>query len=160
VNPAPHEGLPDPFDLRNRDTGSPEEIGERVEPLAADATATKPAAQRRKDDPVLGIDGIQTGGNPDDVQESGNLASHRRRSSDRSGPGHDDFEHPAHAGLDEAPGLGVGAHRLSRPAPTARVPYLFHQVRHPAEGRQQIISLGPQPVVVLVDARDDRLELV
>jgi len=107
-------------------------------------------AQRRKDDPVLGIDGIHAGGNPDDVQESGNLASHRRRSSDRSGPDRHDAEHPA----------GEDAYRLPHRASTARVPYLFHQVRHPAEGRQQLISLSPQPVVVLVDARDDRLELV
>ncbi len=70
MNPAPHEGLPGPFDVRNWNTGLSEEIGERVEPLAADAAATKPAAQRRKDDPVLGIDGIHAGGNPDDVQES------------------------------------------------------------------------------------------
>ncbi len=83
-------------------------------------TTTKPVARRRERDAVLGIDGIHTGGNPDDVQESGNLASHRRRSPGRSGPGHHDFEHPAHAGLDEAPELGVGAHRLPRPAPTAR----------------------------------------
>jgi hypothetical protein len=37
---------------------------------------------------------------------------------------------------------------------------LFHQVRHPAEGRQQIISLGPQSVIVLVDTRDLRLHRI
>jgi hypothetical protein len=37
---------------------------------------------------------------------------------------------------------------------------LLHQVLYSTEGRQQLISLGPQPVVVLVDVRDDRLELV
>jgi hypothetical protein len=32
-------------------------------------TTTKPVARRRERDAVLGIDGIHTGGNPDDVQE-------------------------------------------------------------------------------------------
>ncbi len=31
VNPAPRESLPRPFDLRNRDTGLPQEVSERVE---------------------------------------------------------------------------------------------------------------------------------
>ena len=34
MNPAPRESLPRPFDLRNRDTGLPQEVSERVEPLA------------------------------------------------------------------------------------------------------------------------------
>ena len=38
------------------------------------------------------------------------------------------------------------------------MPYLFQQVRHAAEGGQQLISLGSQPVIVLVDARDLRLQ--
>src|SRR3981081_4674478 len=50
--------------------------------------------------------------------------------------------------------------RLPRPTPTARWPYLLHQVSQSAEGRQQFVSLGSQGVIVLVDARDHGSELV
>src|SRR5229473_3364442 len=50
--------------------------------------------------------------------------------------------------------------RGARHTPTARLPYLFEQVRHAPEGGQHLISLGSQPVIVLIDARDLRLERI
>src|SRR6185295_3402732 len=52
VNPAPRESLPRPFDLRNRDTGLPQEVSEQVEPLAPGLAASKRAVQWREGDPV------------------------------------------------------------------------------------------------------------
>jgi hypothetical protein len=66
----------------------------------------------------------------------------------RNGSGrYEDSEHDAAAvGLDEAAELGVDAHRLPRPAPTARrAPDLFHQGSHAGERRQQLFSLSLKP---------------
>jgi hypothetical protein len=57
----------------------PEEVNERVEPLAPGMTAAKPASQRREDDPILGI-GIDVAMNPGDVQEPHGRASHGAQS--------------------------------------------------------------------------------
>jgi hypothetical protein len=46
--------LPRPFDLRNRDTGLPQEFSERVEPIALGMATPKRAVQRREGDPVKG----------------------------------------------------------------------------------------------------------
>jgi len=61
--------LPGPFDLRKRHTGLQQEVGECAEALALGIAAVKPASQRREDDPVLGIDGIDIAMNSGDVQE-------------------------------------------------------------------------------------------
>jgi hypothetical protein len=45
-------------------------------------------------------------------------------------------------------------------APTTRLPEAFHHVGYLAKGRQQLITLGPQLLIVLIDARNDRLELI
>ena len=76
VDPALYERLPGPFDLQSRDTGLPKEVRERVEPLASHLAGPKPAAQRREGDPLLGVDGIDRGLNPDDVQEPRGRAGH------------------------------------------------------------------------------------
>ncbi len=81
MNPAPRESLPRPFDLRNRDTGLPQEVGERVEPLARDVAATlQTTLQGREGDTVLGVDRIDEPTNPDDVQEPRGRFGHRSRS--------------------------------------------------------------------------------
>jgi hypothetical protein len=77
VDPAPRQMLPDQFDLRKRHTRLPQEGGERVEPLALGMAAAKPASQRREDDPVLGIDGIDITMNSRDVQETRECFGHR-----------------------------------------------------------------------------------
>ncbi len=72
----------------------------------------------------------------------------------RNGSGrHEDSEHAAAAvGLDEAAELGVDAHRLPRPAPTARrAPDLFHQGSHAGERRQQLFSLSLKPRRVVAE---------
>lgn len=54
----------------------PEKRREPVESLDHDMTTTKPTAHRRERDAVLGIDGIDGGFKPDNVQEPGDLADH------------------------------------------------------------------------------------
>ena len=54
----------------------------------------------------------------------------------------------------------MAARTLSAHPPAARGPELFHHVGHAAKGRQQLISLVPQSIIVLIDARNDRLKLV
>jgi hypothetical protein len=76
VNPAPRESLPRPFDLRNRDTGLPQEVGERVEPLAAGLAAPKPAVQWREGNPVLGLDRIDVPTDSHDMQKPHGRAAH------------------------------------------------------------------------------------
>ena len=76
VNPAPRESLPRPFDLRNRDTGLPQEISERVEPLAPGLAASKRAVQWCEGDPVHRVDRIDIPTDPRDMQEPRNRASH------------------------------------------------------------------------------------
>jgi hypothetical protein len=76
VNPAPRESLPRPFDLRNRDTGLPQEVSERVEPLAPGLAASKRAVQWREGDPVHCIDRIDIPPDPRDMQEPRDRASH------------------------------------------------------------------------------------
>ena len=80
MNPAPRESLPPPFDLRNRDPGRPQEVGERVEPLARDVAATmQTAVQGREDDPVLAWTADEPT-DPDDVQERRGRFGYRSRS--------------------------------------------------------------------------------
>jgi hypothetical protein len=52
---------------------------ELVESLDRDMPTSKPTAQRRERDAVLGSDGIDGGVNPDNVQEPGDFAGHRCR---------------------------------------------------------------------------------
>jgi len=53
-----------PFDLRNRDTGLPQEVSERVEPLALGPASPKRAVQWREGDPVHGVDGVDVAPDP------------------------------------------------------------------------------------------------
>jgi hypothetical protein len=80
VNPSPRESLPGPFDLRQRHTGLPQEVGERVEALAIRMAAAKPAFQRREDEPVRGLDGIDMVLNSGDVQEPRGWVAYSARS--------------------------------------------------------------------------------
>jgi len=54
-----------------------EEGREPVKPLDHRVPTPKPAAQRGEGDAVLGIDGIDGGVNPDNVQEPRDFADHR-----------------------------------------------------------------------------------
>jgi hypothetical protein len=56
-----------------------EERREPVEPLDRDMTTSEPTAHRRERETVLGIDGIDGGFNPENMQEAGDLADHRCR---------------------------------------------------------------------------------
>jgi hypothetical protein len=69
VDPSRGERPPRSLDLRRRDVRLAEEGREPVEPLDHRVPTPKPAAQRRERDAVLGIDGIDGGVNPDNVQE-------------------------------------------------------------------------------------------
>jgi hypothetical protein len=64
VDPALRESLPRPFDLRNRDTGLPQEVSERVEPLALGLATQTRAVQWREGDPVHGVDRIDVPTDP------------------------------------------------------------------------------------------------
>jgi hypothetical protein len=69
VDPPRRERSPRPLDFRSRDVRLAEERREPVEPVDHDMATTKSAAHRRERDAVLGIDGIDGGFNPDNVQE-------------------------------------------------------------------------------------------
>lgn len=77
VNPALGECPPRPLDFRSRHVRLAEKRREPVESLDHDMPTTKSTAHRRERDAVLGIDGINGGVNPDDVQEPYDLADHR-----------------------------------------------------------------------------------
>jgi len=79
VDPSRGECPPRPLDVRGRDVRLSEKRREPVESLDRDMPTTKPTTQRRERDAVLGIDGIDGGFNPDNVQEPGDLADHRCR---------------------------------------------------------------------------------
>lgn len=67
------------LDFQSRDVRLAEERREPVESLDHAMTTPKAAAHRRERDAVLGVDGIDEGVNPDNVQEPGDLANHRCR---------------------------------------------------------------------------------
>ena len=79
VDPPLGEGPPRPLDFRSRDVRLTEKRREPVESLDRNMTTTKPTAHRRERETVLGIDGIDGGFNPDNVQRPGDLSDHRCR---------------------------------------------------------------------------------
>jgi hypothetical protein len=82
------EHSPRPLNFQRRDVRLTEKRREPVESLDGDMPTMKPTAQRRERETVLGIDGIDGGFNPDNVQEAGDLADHRADSRRPSGSGH------------------------------------------------------------------------
>ena len=76
MNPAPCESPPRPFDLRNRNTGLPQEVSERVESFALGVATPKPPVQWREGDPVHGVDRVDVRTDPHDMQEPRGWAAH------------------------------------------------------------------------------------
>ena len=81
VDPSRGERPPRSLNLRRRDVRLAEEGREPVKPLDHRVPTPKPAAQRGEGDAVLGIDGIDGGVNPDNVQEPRDFADHRAADS-------------------------------------------------------------------------------
>jgi hypothetical protein len=81
VDPSRGERPPRSLNLRRRDVRLAEEGREPVKPLDHRVPTPKPAAQRGEGDAVLGIDGIDGGVNPDNVQEPREFADHRAADS-------------------------------------------------------------------------------
>jgi len=76
VDAALRKILPGPFNLWSRHPGLPEKIGEPVQALALGMASAKLASQRREDDPILGIDGIDMAMHSGDVKKPYRRAVH------------------------------------------------------------------------------------